>query len=119
MINLDSIWGPPTAAPNDSVTSVSIKNQTIDLGITDTTKILQGEFSLKNTGEIDLIIEDVIVSCLCTVVDWPRDPIPPNKSIIIKVVYHPRSRGFFNQVIQVICNVNDSVVLLILKGKII
>ncbi|MEQ8925287.1 MAG: DUF1573 domain-containing protein [Fulvivirga sp.] len=104
--------------PTQLFTEVTVKNHVIDLGLVDTTKNLVGVFELQNTGKNDLVINDVQVSCLCTVVDWPKGRIAPNESVKIEVEYNPKSSGFFNQKIQVFCNIENSLIILILKGKV-
>src|SRR5437867_1703185 len=43
------------------------------------------EFKFKNAGKEPLIISNAQGSCGCTVPSWPKDPIAPGKSSVIKV----------------------------------
>ena len=46
------------------------------------------EFKFKNTGREPLIINNAVGSCGCTVPDYPKEPIKPNGSGIIKVTFN-------------------------------
>ena len=47
-------------------------------------------FTVTNTGNKPLIIENVSATCGCTTPKKPEKPIPPGKSDRIEVVFHPR-----------------------------
>lgn len=47
------------------------------------------QFVVTNTGSKPLIIDDVKASCGCTTPQKPEKPIPPGKSDVIKVNFHP------------------------------
>lgn len=47
------------------------------------------EFVVTNTGTKPLIIDNVKASCGCTTPQKPEKPIPPGKSDVIKVNFHP------------------------------
>jgi len=77
-------------------------------------------FYFTNTGKTPLIIHDVKATCGCTVPEWPREPILPGKSGIIKVSFNPQKQnGPFNKTIQVNSNADDPQVNLIVKGVVI
>ncbi len=56
-------------------------------------KLVQGdkvtyEFKFTNTGKSRLIIVDAKADCGCTVPEWPKEPIEPGASGVIKVVFN-------------------------------
>ena len=60
--------------------------------------ILQGKettavFTLTNKGNTPLIVEDIKVSCGCTLVEWSQDPILPEQSAEITVRYNSNIVG--------------------------
>lgn len=78
------------------------------------------EFNFKNEGEIPLIINNVVSSCGCTVVNWPKDPIMPNQSGSIKVDYNTNIIGNIKRSITVSTNdKSQSRIVLILTGKVV
>ena len=47
-------------------------------------------FTVTNTGDKPLIIENVSASCGCTTPKKPEKPIAPGKSDRIEVIFHPK-----------------------------
>jgi hypothetical protein len=65
------------------------------------------DFEVKNTGNQPLIIQDVKPSCGCTTPEWPKTPILPGKTAMIKVSYDAASPGPFNKSIFVKSNATN------------
>ena len=55
------------------------------------------EFKFTNTGDAPLIISNSKGSCGCTVPVWPKEPIAPGASNVIKVKYDTKRVGAFNK----------------------
>ena len=56
-------------------------------------KIKQGDkvsydFKFTNNGKSPLIITDAVASCGCTTPEWPKTPVKPGESALIKVVFN-------------------------------
>lgn len=49
-------------------------------------------FEFKNVGKEPLIIQNVTASCGCTTPNWPKQPILPGKTGVIKVEYSTERR---------------------------
>jgi hypothetical protein len=77
-----------------------------------------GEFSFKNTGKEPLIISNCAGSCGCTVPSWPKEPIKPGATGVIKVHYDTKRIGPINKTVTVTSNSKDGVVTLHIKGLI-
>jgi hypothetical protein len=77
-----------------------------------------GEFSFKNTGKEPLIISNCQGSCGCTVPSWPKEPIKPGASGVIKVHYDTKRVGPINKTVTVTSNAVSGVVTLHIKGMI-
>lgn len=71
------------------------------------------EFRLTNTGKTPLIIASAVGSCGCTVPEYPKEPIAPGASVIIKVRYDTQRIGHFEK--QVTVNFAGQTVPAILK----
>jgi hypothetical protein len=65
------------------------------------------EFKFKNTGTEPLIISNARGSCGCTVPDWPRNPIPPGGSGVIKVSYDTKRPGPINKQVTITSNAGN------------
>ena len=77
------------------------------------------EFTFTNEGKEPLILSNVRSSCGCTVPEWPRQPILPGDSEVIKVKYDTKRVGVINKTVHVYSNATDSPVTLRIKGKVI
>ncbi len=58
------------------------------------------EFKFKNVGKSPLVIKNAMATCGCTVPDYPVEPILPNKTGTIKVIFD--SQGKFGKQDKVI-----------------
>ncbi|MEX0966822.1 MAG: DUF1573 domain-containing protein [Bacteroidia bacterium] len=62
-------------------------------------------FTVKNTGNADLMIVNVRPSCGCTTPSWTREPIAPGKTGTITAVFNSSGRpGNFHKSITVTTN---------------
>ena len=78
------------------------------------------EFAFTNTGNEPLIIQKPKSSCGCTVPSWPKEPILPGESDVIKVTYKTTRVGNINKSITVTSNAKtNSTVVLRIKGKVL
>ena len=99
------------------VTSVSLEATALSMGDFSWQEERQGTFRLKNTGEKPLVIQDVVTSCGCLTVDYPQEPVMPGKEAVLRVTYKADSPGYFNKVVTVYCNVEDSPIRLRVSGN--
>ena len=86
-------------------------------------KIKQGkpvvaEFKFTNTGEAPLIIKNAYGSCGCTGVEYPKEPIMPQKTGIIKATFNAASMGAFNKTVTIESNAETGIVTLNIKGEV-
>ncbi|HPI67605.1 MAG TPA: DUF1573 domain-containing protein [Bacteroidales bacterium] len=78
------------------------------------------DFTVTNSGNTPLIIQNIVASCGCTLPEWSRQPIPPGGKGTIKAIYDPRNRpGAFNKTLAVYTNGKPEVTVLTLKGEVI
>ena len=61
-------------------------------------------FAFTNTGNEPLIIQDCNPSCSCTSPTWPKQPILPGKTGIIKVGFHTNHPGPFTKQVSILSN---------------
>ncbi len=76
------------------------------------------EFKFTNTGKKPLIISRAKASCGCTVPSWPKEPIMPGDSGIIKVKYSTNKVGRFTKTITVTSNAKIPSKRLTIKGTV-
>lgn len=67
--------------------------------------LLIHDFSIKNTGNIPLVIKDIQPECGCTRSEWTTQPIAPGAVGNIKAIYNPAGRpGGFRKYITIFTN---------------
>ncbi len=87
-------------------------------------KVIQGEkvtylFRFTNTGKSDLVISSISASCGCTATEYPRTPVRPGQSDIVKVTFDSSGRqGFQNKEITVASNTQPGTTRLYVKAQV-
>lgn len=77
------------------------------------------EFKFTNTGTEPLTISNAKGSCGCTVPEWPKEPIAPGESGVIKVKYDTKRVGPFGKSVTLQSNaVNEPTKTIRIKGKV-
>ena len=80
---------------------------------------LEHKFKFTNTGKEPLIIEKAKGSCGCTVPEWPKDPIAPGETAVMKINYDEKRVGPYTKSITITSNAKTSPKTVKVKGKII
>jgi len=63
------------------------------------------DYEFENTGDAPLIITDYKVSCGCTHVIYPKEPVLPGKTGVIKVTFDTKGKiGYQDRKIEIISN---------------
>ena len=91
----DIIRNPVDA--NDVVDTVNVAKITFDekrynFGTVNEGDIVRHEYKFTNTGKAPLIIALAKSTCGCTIPDWPKEPIPPNGTGVIKVRFDTKNK---------------------------
>lgn len=105
-------------ADSNETTQVEVLNKEIRLdnikvGITHTMT-----FKIKNIGNTALVIPDVRTSCGCTNADWERKPIEKGNTTTISAEITLDETGYFSKTLSVYCNVENSPIILTVKGNV-
>ena len=58
-------------------------------------------FEFKNTSPDSILIDNVRTTCGCTTPDWTWDPIAPDSTSQIRVVFNAKKSGYFSKKIKV------------------
>lgn len=105
--------------PNDpNAPEITFENETIDYGTINHGADGVREFKFKNTGKSPLIISSATGSCGCTTPEWPKEPIAPGSSGIIKVKYDTQRTGNFQKTVTLTSNAKTSRKTLTIKGNV-
>lgn len=76
------------------------------------------EFKFKNSGKEPLIINTAVGSCGCTVPEYPKEPIKPNGSSVIKVTFNSTGKSGPQDKLVTITYDTDKQVVLHMKGTV-
>lgn len=95
-----------------------------DSTVEDLGRITQGQpvtvsYQFVNKGKTPLVISEVRASCGCTAAEYPRTPIAPGQTGVIKAVYNAASVGRFHKTLTVISNAAESQIVLSLTGEVV
>ncbi|HIC32384.1 MAG TPA: DUF1573 domain-containing protein [Flavobacteriaceae bacterium] len=106
-------------ATNENGAKIEFESETIDYGTIENGADGNREFKFTNTGNEPLIISNAKGSCGCTVPTWPRTPIAPGASDVIKVRYATNRTGGFSKTVTLTTNaINSPSVRLRIKGTV-
>ena len=105
---------------NPNAPEITFENDIIDMGTymqydDESSRV---DFLFVNTGKEPLIIEKCKGSCGCTVPEWPKEPIPPGGTGLIKVNYDEKRVGPYTKSITITSNAKTSPKIIKIKGKV-
>ena len=111
------------AVPAGPITTISFAETEHDFGMVMEGEKVVHEYAFTNTGEEPLIISNAKGSCGCTVPDWPREPIAPGDSGVIKVQFDSKNKGKVGGGLQskrvtITANTDPVNTYLTIKGKV-
>lgn len=99
------------------VTTISLSKDTIDLGSFFWLEKQEGEIIISNTGNVPLVINDIITSCGCMAVEYDKKPICPGNSVSIRILYEADHPEYFDKTITVYCNAKNAPFKLKVRGN--
>ena len=102
---------------SEQTTQVSVNQTVLDFGTFPKEEKQERSFVLTNTGDGLLAIQDIITSCGCTKVEYSKEPVRPDGTLEVKVLYEAEDAGYFNKVVTVYCNAKSSPLRLTVKGN--
>lgn len=114
---LSLMTGKETSKTTGTTTTVAVNQTTIDFGSFQKTEKQERSFVLTNTGNQLLVIQDVTTSCGCTKVEYCKEPVRPEASLELKVIYEAEQAEHFNKAITIYCNAENSPLRLTVKGN--
>ena len=110
---------PQPQPENKNQAEIKFEEEKYDFGNVKEGELATHLFKFKNTGKEPLILTNVSASCGCTTPEWPKEPIKPGQTAVIKVVYNTQGRqGAFNKQVTVNSNAKTSMVMLTITGNV-
>ena len=99
------------------ITKVELSTQELDFGTFPKEEQRTGEILFKNVGDKPFVIHDVVTSCGCTKVDYPKTPIPPEGTLKFTITYEAESTDYFRKSLKVYGNMAGSPVKIAVRGE--
>ncbi|MBR7035740.1 MAG: DUF1573 domain-containing protein [Bacteroidales bacterium] len=85
----------------DTVTSIEFEHKNYSFGAIPKGQIVEHTYFFKNTGNVDLIIDEVDPSCGCTTPEWTKEPVKPGERGKIRVKFDTQHQSYGNKTKQV------------------
>jgi hypothetical protein len=102
-----------------SAQKITTQHEVVDCGQVVFNKPVTAEFMLKNDGHKPLVINNVLKSCGCTEVDYPKTGIAAGESFVIKAVYDAKQMGTFTKQVCLYTNADEEPFILSMRGKVV
>lgn len=102
-----------------SAQKITTQHEVVDCGQVVFRKPVTAEFVLKNDGRKPLVINNVLKSCGCTEVDYPKTGIAAGESFVIKAVYDAKQMGSFTKQVCLYTNAGEDPFILSMRGKVV
>ena len=103
---------------NPNAAEITFEKEVMDYGTIDKGSDGSREFVFTNTGKEPLIITKAVGSCGCTVPTWPREPIAPGESAVMRVKYDTQRVGAFHKSVTVTSNASNPTAVVKIKGTV-
>lgn len=87
------------------LTTVEIRQDSIDIGYVNMGDSIEIPYVLKNSGSSALLIKDIIPSCDCTTASFSSKEVAPGDSTTIVLTYRAEdSAGYLYRTAEIVCN---------------
>jgi hypothetical protein len=111
--------GSETTTPvSPTAPEITFEVETHDFGTLQKGAPCEYDFKFKNTGKEPLIIQNAQASCGCTVPQWPKEPIMPGQTGMIKVKYDSNRIGAFTKTVTITSNAKTASKFITIKGNV-
>lgn len=107
------------AAMAQTGASMQVSEETFNFGQIPQGTPVTHQFTVTNTGDEPLVIQNVQKVCGCTVTEWTKSPIMPGQSGTVSAQYNAASMGKFKKPITVIANATNSPMKLYFEGEVV
>ena len=116
MLGINAQETTATPSPNPNAPKFNFETEVVDYGTIEHNANGDREFKFTNTGKEPLIISNAQGSCGCTTPQWPKEPIMPGASAVIKVHYATDRVGAFEKTVTLTSNADTPTKVLKIKG---
>lgn len=109
-----------TALAQEEGASITVTEDSYDFGnIKEADGKVSHTFTVKNDGNMPLVVTRVIASCGCTSPDWTKEPIAPGKTGEVMVTFDPKNRpGPFAKTVSIYSNGKKGSYAITIRGNV-
>lgn len=100
-------------------TTMTVDKEVHDFGTLVYESENQCKFTITNTGQKPLVIDNVKASCGCTTPIKPEKPILPGKSDVIEVGFKPNTNGDVEKTVTITANTAPKITVLKVKAHVV
>ena len=102
-----------------SAQKITTQHEVVDCGQVKFRHPVAAEFVMKNEGNKPLVIHNMLKSCGCTEVEYPKKSIAAGESFVVKAVYDAKQMGTFNKQVCLYSNAADEPFILSMRGRVV
>ncbi len=102
-----------------SAQKIATQHEVVDCGQVVFRHPVAAEFQMKNEGSKPLVINQVLKSCGCTSVEYPKNSIAPGDSFVVKTIYDAKQMGTFAKQLCLYSNASSDPFILTMRGKVV
>ena len=102
-----------------SAQKITTQHEVVDCGQVKFRHPVTAEFVMKNEGNKPLVIHNMLKSCGCTEVEYPKKSIAAGESFVVKAVYDAKQMGTFNKQACLYTNAADEPFILSMRGRVV
>lgn len=116
-----ALWAQEkTAQDTTNFAQMQFETSAFDFKVLHQGEKMTRSFEFKNTGNLPLIVQNVLTTCGCTVPEWPTEPVAPGATGQIKVIFDSTAKiGRQNKVITIRSNAKSGDVHLRISGMVL
>ena len=102
-----------------SAQKITTQHELVDCGQIVFRHPVTAEFQMKNEGNKPLVINNVVKSCGCTSVEYPKHSIAAGESFVVRATYDAKQMGVFQKQVLLYSNAPDGVYMLSMRGRVV
>jgi hypothetical protein len=103
----------------EQTTEITFEKDRFNFGKIEAGEVVNYDFKFTNTGKHDLIISAARPSCGCTVPDYPKYPVRPGESDVIKVQFNSKNKkGQQDRSVTIVANTRPSETKIYITGTV-
>lgn len=102
-----------------SAQKITTQHEMVDCGQVIFRHPVTAEFQMKNEGNKPLVIKNIVKSCGCTSVEYPKHSIAAGESFVVKAVYDAKQMGVFNKQVLLYSNASEEPFMVSMRGRVV